>query len=137
MSMAMELEYPFKMILYMFVVAVIVGLILMFRSKFVNICFLPPCEKEENICPNEPVKVNEDALNENVLSKYYNLCREKTKDCQKDIFCYIISFNSQSNPQTLNPDCLNNGGCEITCDKDVSMVYMYFNWPKNKIEIGC
>lgn len=132
----MELEYPFKIALYMFVVAVIVGILLMFKTKFVNICFIPPCNEENIECLNEPVRVSEDILDENVLDKYYKLCSEKSKDCKKDVFCYIISLASNSNPTSLIPSCLDEN-CEITCDRDVNMIYIFYKWPNEKIEIGC
>ncbi|MEM5776906.1 MAG: hypothetical protein QXJ06_00465 [Candidatus Aenigmatarchaeota archaeon] len=135
--MAMELEYPFKIALYMFVVAVVIGILLVFKTKFVNMCFIPPCDKEKNMeCLNEPVKIVEDILDENVLDKYYMLCLQKSKDCQKDIFCYIISLNEYSNPSLMQPNCLQEN-CEITCDKDVNMIYIFYKWSKGKIEIGC
>jgi len=132
----MELEYVFKMMLYLFVVAVIIGLIITFKSKFVNICFLPPCEKEKK-CDVSPIKASEKNLAENTIDKYSSLCLEKSKDCTQDIFCYIISLENQANPSFLEPRCLQNNECEIKCNNGVNMIYITYKWMSDKVQVGC
>jgi hypothetical protein len=131
----MELEYVFKMLLYLFVVVVLIGIIIVFKSKFMNFCLLPPCEKEKE-CDVSPVKVS-GQLTENVIDKYSSLCMDKSKDCKQDVFCYIIALDNSGNPTSLQPSCLSTNKCEIACDKDVNMVYVTYKWMRDKVQIGC
>jgi hypothetical protein len=131
----MELEYPFKIILYLVVIMVLIGILYTMKNKIVNICFFPPCEKE-NECDVSPSRTNED-INEATINKYSYLCFDKSKNCKQDVLCYIISSDVSAKPSSLKPECLNNDLCEITCNKDVNMVYINYNWIKSKVEIGC
>jgi hypothetical protein len=132
----MELEYVFKIMLYLFVVAVIIGIMIVFKSKFVNICFLPPCEKKES-CDVSPIKTSQFELTEDVIDKYYYLCLEKSKECDQDVFCYIITLDTPINPSILNPQCFLNNECDIACDKDVNMVYITYKKISGRVQIGC
>ncbi|MFH8092567.1 MAG: hypothetical protein QXM38_01345 [Candidatus Aenigmatarchaeota archaeon] len=131
----MELEYPFKIALYLFVIVVVLSLLITFRSKFMKICFLPPCD-EEKTCNNKPAKIEEEFTNA-VIDKYSGLCYEKSKECKEDIFCYIISSEAATNPSALSPSCRNNDKCEITCARETTIVYIIYRWVDDKIEIGC
>lgn len=126
----------FKLLLYLFVVTVLIGIIIVFRSKFMNICILPPCEKEKK-CDVSPVKVSEETLTVGVIDKYSSLCLEKSKDCKQDVFCYIIALDDTVNPSNLRPSCIDENRCEITCNKDVNMVYVTYKWMKDVVQIGC
>ncbi len=132
----MELEYPFKIILYLVVIAVLIGIILSFKSKIMNFCFFPPCEKKEE-CGIETQKVSEKTIDENVIDKYCFLCLSKSENCQNDKVCYIMSLDESfdfENDYILVSD---PEKCEITCNKNTQLVYFSYNYLEDKVQIGC
>lgn len=136
--MAMELEYPFKIILYIFVIAVIVGMLVVFKSKFSTICLIPPCNDEKKTCDIKPSHVREIALSVDIINKYNRLCHERSKECKEDVFCYIVSLDNSINPSGLTPSCLSQSPfCENKCNNNVNIVYFFYDFETNKVQIGC
>ncbi|MBU5688679.1 MAG: hypothetical protein KQA41_00410 [Candidatus Aenigmarchaeota archaeon] len=133
--MSMELEYPFKIMLYLVVVLVLIGIMMAFKDKILKICFFPPCEQKTK-CDFETQNVQEIDANENIIAKYCFLCYEKSKECEKDKICYIVSFENNFD---FSNDYIDIGEekCEITCLKNTNMLYFSYSYFEDKIKVGC
>lgn len=134
----MELEYPFKVILYLIVVLILIGIMTTFRNKITNLCLFPPCEKEEK-CDVKPQQSNENILDSNVLEKYCSLCWEKNKrgECGESSVCNVVLLSNEANPSqhTINPSV--SQYCSVTCSRDVTYFIVQYDRINKKILIAC
>lgn len=134
----MVLEYPFKIVLFTVVIIILIGIIWTFRKQIMDICLFPPCEEVKE-CEIETVVSNENSFNKDILTRYCQLCWEKNKrgECRKDSICYVVNVNTSSNPSsyTLYPDVAQY--CSITCSKNVTSVYVQYNFLDKRVTIAC
>ncbi|MBU5688479.1 MAG: hypothetical protein QW350_01610 [Candidatus Aenigmatarchaeota archaeon] len=133
--MGMELEYPFKFILYLIVIIVLVGIMISIKEKILKTCFFPPCEEKKS-CEFETENFQEINLNENIISKYCNLCFEKSKECKRDKLCYIISLENSFDFSRKEIN-INEDKCKITCEKNTNLIYFSYIYFEDKIKVGC
>lgn len=138
--MSMELEYPFKVILFLIVVMILVGIMITFREKLMKICFFPPCGKE-SVCETNsgPTQSQQSVMNKDVLEKYCNLCWQRNNEgkCNEDRACYFVSFPTASNPSSfpLSPDVSNY--CSVKCNRDATSILVGYDWIDKKVIIEC
>lgn len=135
--MSMELEYPFKIILYMAVVVILIGIAIVFRNKIINWCFFPPCENEK--CDIKTQTSTENAIDSNILEKYCNICWEKNKrgECSESNVCNVVSLNNPGNPSLYNINPPVNEYCSISCSKIVTSFFVEYDKINRKIIISC
>lgn len=134
----MELEYPFKIMLYLAVIVILTGIMATFRSKITNLCFFPPCEKEET-CNVKTQPSNENILDSSVLEKYCSLCWEKNKrgECGESSVCNVVSLAVPSNPSSYDINPSISQYCSITCSRDVTSFIVQYDRINKKILIAC
>lgn len=130
----MELEYVFKMFLYIVVILVVISLIVTFRKQiltYLKLCdFLPQGCQQQIDCAT--YQVTEKTIDANTLRKYCSLCWDKTgqKDYRKDCLCYIVSGS-------YSPVEFANQNCELKCDKTVTSVFFAYDNLLEKVYIKC
>lgn len=134
MKGAMELEYPFQMFLYIVVILVVISLIVTFRTQiltYLKLCdYLPQGCQSQLECSTSQTKVT--TIDANVLTKYCNLCWDKTGGIkyEKDCLCYIVSGN-------YSPTAFSNKNCKLDCNKQATSVIITYDWLLQKIDIKC
>jgi hypothetical protein len=132
--MSMVLEYPMKILIFMAVVVVIIGIMFHFRDKIMKICLFPPCE-EEIKCDVKPVVATENVVDKNIIEKYCKMCWGKNRngECKEDSLCYVVNI-PVSNPANID---IGVDYCEITCNKDVTSFFVQYNFLDKKVYIAC
>lgn len=144
----MEMEMPFKMILYIAVVIILIGIMITFRSKIVEMCLFSSCEKEKAKCnvkeqySTETISDGSDATP--ILEKYCDLCWRKNNegDCRENSVCYIVKLTESSNSATwiINglPDyCDASKLSSGDCNREISSFFVNYDSIKKKIIIEC
>ena len=131
--MAMVLEYPMKLFILIVVVLVVVGIMIKYKDKIMDLSFFDKDEEEK--CEVKTEVVSEAALNTAVLEKYCDLCYLKNEqgECKDDALCYVINTNL-INPSTIT---INKDYCSITCNKEVTSVNVQYKWFTGTVEIAC
>jgi hypothetical protein len=126
----MALEYPFKMLLYLVVIIVVIGIILAFRKEIssINFCWIWGCQPKA--C--ETVRVNENLIDQQVLDKYCNLCWQKTgaAELKEDCICYIV--NGSFTPFTYSSE-----HCELKCTSASQFITFTYSHLFNNVSIEC
>jgi hypothetical protein len=132
---AMELEYIFKMVLYIVVILVVIGMIVAIRPQILEnlkLCeYLPGgCEKEQEC---QTLQASESSITEYALNKYCKFCWGKTGavDAKNDCLCYVVKGNYSAIAASL-PEY-----CELKCGKDATSVMLSYSSLFKKITIGC
>ena len=132
----MALEYPFKLLLYVVVILVVVGLIIAFnkqiREYLVNVlCQLLPqgCQSNGDCTTYDST---ETVIDQKVLKYYCDACWTKTgrNEYQKDCLCYIVKGS-------FTPTTFTNENCELQCTKGASAVLFSYNHFAKTVEIKC
>ena len=126
----MALEYPFKVLLYLVVIIVVIGIVLVFRKEIsnINFCWIWGCQQKA--C--ETVRVSESTIDRQVLDKYCELCWGKTgaADLKEDCLCYVVSGS-------FTPFAYTSQHCDLKCNSDSQfLTFSYSHLPK-KILIEC
>jgi hypothetical protein len=128
------LEYPFQMFLYIVVILVVISLIITFRTQiltYLKLCdYLPQGCQSQQECSTFQTK--ETTIDTSVLTKYCNLCWDKTGkiDYGKDCLCYIVSGS-------YSPITFTNKNCELKCDKQATAVFFAYDNLLKEISIKC
>ncbi len=127
----MVLEYPFKMLLYLVVIVVVIGIILFFRKEIMsglNFCWIGGCHPE----PCKTVRVNEASIDTSVLDKYCNLCWQKTGKIglKEDCLCYVVSGS-------FTPFAYTSEHCVLKCNSNSQFVTFTYSHLFNQIFIEC
>ena len=135
--MSMVLEYPAKMVLYIVVIIILIGIMWNFRSNIANLCLFPPCEKPQ--CETKTYVQDESSLTKEVAEKYCNLCWEKNQrgECNQDWVCYGVNLETEVNPSSL---ALGNGVeqfCNIKCNENTKTVFFEYDSIRQKVDITC
>lgn len=133
--MSMVLEYPFKLFILIVVVIVIIGIMLQFRDKIINICLFPPCNGEKE-CNVQSDIATESEFTEVVLDKYCSLCWIKNGEgkCKGDSVCYILNLEEDFDPDDWTSEY---EYCIVTCDKDTPSLLVQYLAMEEIIEITC
>jgi len=131
--MALVLEYPMKLFILIVVIFVVIGIMIQYKQKIMNLDLFN--KNDEKKCEVETTVTSEPNLNNAVLEKYCNLCYLKNEQgkCKEDALCYVINTNLV-NPSTIS---INKDYCSITCNKEVTSVYVQYKWLTGTVEISC
>jgi len=126
----MALEYPFKVLLYLAVIIVVIGIVLFFRKQIssINFCWIWGCQQKA--C--ETVRVNENIIDQQVLDKYCNLCWQKTGsvDLKEDCICYIVNGS-------FSPIAYSSEHCNLRCTSNSQFLTFTYSHLFNKVYIEC
>jgi hypothetical protein len=132
---SMELEYIFKMLLYIVVILVVIGIIVGIRPEILDalkLCrYLPSGCEEDKECSN--LQVSESIITESTLNKYCKFCWDKTgaKEDARDCMCYVVSGSYSPLTASL-PEY-----CELKCNKEATSIWFSYSSLFKKITIGC
>jgi len=125
----LALEYIAKFFIILVVIVVVVSLLLKFYSS-AKLCFFD-CEKKVS-CDVKATVASVDTITVDTIQKYCILCFEKSRECKKNVLCYVINGNFiPSYFQGLD------ARCEVTCNKQATSLLFEYDWIKNKVLIEC
>ena len=135
--MSMVLEYPAKMILYIVVITVLIGIMLTFRGTITNFCLVPPCN--EQTCNTKTYVENENALTRDVAEKYCNLCWSKSQGgvCSERWVCYGVNLDLEVRPSFIELSNDVKEFCNIECDEKTKTVFFEYDHISGKVRITC
>lgn len=134
--MSMVLEYPTKMILYIVVIIVLVGIMWTFRENVSKICFLPPCN--EQTCETKtPPPQNVNSLDVSTIEKYCSLCWGKNENCKENVLCYVINSENENNPSSVSISNDIKNFCDVKCNKATKTIFYQYNYISKKVELTC
>lgn len=133
----MVLEYPTKMILYIVVIMVLIGIMWTFRNNISKICLLPPCNEQE--CDTTtPSPKTENSLSTEIAGKYCSLCwTDKNERCSQNLLCYVVNLDSKVNPSSISLDNNVKDFCNVKCDKNTKTIFFQYDYISEKVEITC
>lgn len=129
----MVLEYPFNILLYTVVIVILIAMIITFRNRILtslNLCQYTPQGCQPQQC--SAIQATETVINEAVLTKYCNLCWQKTGNVnyKSDCLCYAVSGS-------FFPVAFSNQNCQLTCNKDATSVLFSYDSLLKKVYITC
>ena len=130
----MELEFVFKMFIYVVVILVVISLITVFRKDILtalNLCKLfPQACQEAGECKTS--EVSQSVIDSSVLKIYCDFCWDKTgsKKYGENCLCFILK-GSYSPVEFANQNCL------LDCDKQASAVLFQYDYLLGKVFIKC
>ena len=130
----MELEYPFKVFLYVVVILVVVSLVITFKQQIastINFCqHLPQFCQEDSECST--VQVKREVISEAVIREYCNSCWDKTgkKEYGESCMCYIVAGEYS----TVNFESEN---CELRCSKSSGFLSFTYDKYFKEVFIDC
>jgi len=130
----MVLEYPMKILLYIVVVLVIIGIIFTFRNQILEIKLFPNNNKD---CDVESIVATEDFFNQNIMDKYCRLCWNKNNmgECKQNAVCYFLSTTFVVEQHaSLEPS---DDFCELDCYRDATALFVSYDSFHKKITITC
>ena len=133
--MAMVLEYPFKVFLYIIVILILVGIMWGFRDKIFGICLFG-CEPDDERCDTRTVASSEDYVDQAQIDNYCQLCWEKNNfgNCTDNVLCYTIS--SDYGVRTGAVSTLEY--CELSCSvSDAHTVFVQYDYLRQKVTLTC
>ena len=134
MKGAMELEYPFKVFLYIVVIVVVIGLVITLKDKIysnINFCYyLPQFCRQNGECST--VQATREVISEATLKEYCNSCWDKTgkKDYKESCMCYIVTGN-------YSPISFESENCELKCSKSSGFLTFTYDKYLKKVFIDC
>ena len=134
MKGAMELEYPFKVFLYIVVILVVVSLVVKFKEKIssaISFCeHLPQFCQQDSACST--VQATRGVISEATLKEYCNSCWDKTgkKDYKESCMCYIVTGN-------YSPVSFESENCELNCSKSSGFLTFTYDKYFKKVFIDC
>lgn len=131
----MELEYPFKIFLYVVVILVVIGLIVTFRNQiltYLKLCQYTPqgCSEQER-CTT--ISSKETTITATELKKYCDRCWDRTgrKEYKDDCLCYVVTGS-------YSPTAFTDENCELKCDNaDATSLLFSYDGLLQKIYIKC
>lgn len=130
----MELEYPFKIFLYIVILLVVISFVIHFKDEilsYLNLCQFLPQGCQQAVCSTDEVK--ESVVDEAKLIKYCDDCWRKTGEgnYNEDCLCSIVKGNFSPIPG------FKHDNCELKCDKETSSIILNYNHYLKTVYIEC
>lgn len=135
MKAQMALEEVFKIVIFVVVALIVIGLVINFRDQIVQglkLCDWSPssCAKQEECSTNQADEIN---IDDSVLNRYCDSCWSKSGkvDLDQDCLCYIVKG-------TFTPLITNLPSyCQLTCNKNTTSILVYYDSVLKIVSIGC
>ena len=129
----MELEFVFKMFIYVVVILVVISLITVFRKEILNslnLCQIFPQGCQSGECKTS--EVSEAIIDSNALKKYCDSCWGKTgsKKYGENCLCFILKGN-------FTPLTFSSQNCLLDCSKQATAVLINYDYLLGKVFIKC
>jgi hypothetical protein len=135
--MALVLEYPARLIIYMAVILVVVILFWRFFSS-VNICFFN-CEQKPKACDVEPIVLQDpdDNIDSSDLDKYCYLCWERNNkgECKENSLCYVLNGNFDPTAKEISVPY--SEYCKLLCSKTVTSLQFTYDGTLKRVMVEC
>lgn len=129
----MELEFVFKMLLYVVVIVVVISLLTVFRKDILtalNLCKVFPQGCQAGECKTS--EVSQSVIDSSALKRYCDLCWGSTgsKNYGENCLCFILK-GSYSPVEFASQNCI------LNCNKQASAVLFQYDNLLGKVFIKC
>lgn len=132
--MGMALEYPFKVLLFIAVILILITIMWNFRDKIQNLCLFD-CDDDEK-CDVKTVPSSEEYVDQDLINKYCEICWNKNKKggCTENVLCYAV--HSEYGLDTEEDRLLDY--CEHSCSNmNAKTIFFQYDSLRKRVFITC